>query len=59
MTEEEINLGSWRLMVFSNFGPSCTKAGFKIARFFGKCKQGFVRDFELDNFEDELDKILG
>ena len=29
-----------------------------FAWFFGKCKQVFVRDFELDDFLDELDKIL-
>ena len=30
--------------------------GFFFVRFLGKCKQVFVRDFELDNFLDELDK---
>ena len=31
-------------------------SGFIFAQFFGKCKQVFVRNFELDDFLDELDK---
>ena len=34
------------------------KSGFIFARFFGKCKQVFVRNFELDDFLEELDKIF-
>ena len=34
------------------------KAGVFFVRFFGKCKQVFVRDFELDGFLDELDDFL-
>jgi len=33
------------------------KPGIFFARFFGKCKQVFVRNFELDDFLDELDKF--
>ena len=35
-----------------------TKSGFIFARFFGKCKQVFVRNFELDDFLEELDKFF-
>ena len=38
------------LLLFSS------ESGIIFARFFGKCKQVFVRDFELDDFLDELDK---
>ena len=31
-------------------------SGIFFAWFFGECKQVFVRDFELDDFLDELDK---
>ena len=32
------------------------KVGIFFARFLGKCKQVFVRDFELDDFLGELEK---
>ncbi len=37
---------------------SNTKAGLFFVRFSGKFEQGLVRNFELDNFEIELDAFF-
>ena len=48
----------WNVTIFQCIGSKKSKLnkGFIFARFFGKCKQVFVRDYELDDFLYELDK---
>jgi len=34
-----------------------TNSGFAFVRFFGRCKQANVRNFELDHFQKEFGKF--